>query len=847
MALFWSTSSAPTVAFPGIEFTYDPLTRANGAASAGAGSTIWDTQDLGGATPHLVVASNALAVDANDGGALTVGSDQDQLRTFRVKATGGYFAWFYRIQSPTTSNWTAYWLLVNGLDWTLFKRTTGGGSNTTVINVTTGSTLSVGEQIGIRVYGNLHEAYVLRSGSWSNVYSVTDSSISAAGVSCMQLGSTSFRADTVQSGYPNLQPPGGAVTIYVDPDHAGASDTYDRATASDPSTPVRTIKRGCELAFATQDWADTVSVEVATVADATNIDPRMYPVVDFDRFVTSSIPFRDNSANQKIIVQGVRSGSGTWTRGVNATGAQPIWAGHDDRSLKNWEFRNFQIGYDSGAVDGNGDPLDVLGVRSSQRPEDVTHRDIHFTWGVANVEYWTGELLYEDCTINAPLSKFQGQGQPYDGRGFGFSSAAGDPLGGNHAGHATIRRCTLDGIRGNDAVQAGLGVGDGSQIDAQLLVEDCLFHNVTENGPGGNPNFHTDSVQVLGGYRFIFRRNVYIGCTNALMCSDYENYWVTFENNLIYGGGAPVQGQGFHIIEIWHNTILGAFFADSAIIIFAPKNSPADMTYLLTCVNNLTSGISIASGVNLDPDSLIDKNAVTTDPGGTSAYGSNLSGLPEMGTSARMSGLPTTTLEGGSTVFPTNYELANTPVVSPGIGQGREGITGLPSSDRLGRAFPVGARDIGCHQSDPAVAVATTARSPYVISRSPTPGATGVGSTSSVSIVLYPKPGEGIDPSTINATTFFAMGPSGGVLPVTSVALSGPNGSGHYTVALDVDGEFMPWVVYSVRMTQSVQDTEGSHLAQVESWNFRAAGTDPAIVTGGSSPGTSIDWYVSSF
>lgn len=829
--------------FPGDLVLVDDANRADGGAHEGGGSTIWDDIDLEGAASGLKVVSNQLGSNPGGSGANTVDSLDDFIRVFDIAETGGFFGFYYRLQDAGTANWTGYWVLIDGFTVKIRKRpVAGGGSDADVGSHTPSSTLSGGDKIGVRALGDLHELYFYRDGEWDDtpVISETDSTISAAGPGNLVFGATGFRVENVWSADPELPEVEGPFTLIVDADHTEASDVRNRTQATDPETPLATIQRAVELAYATPGWGDTILVKPAEVANAVDaVDTRCYAAVDFNRFSSASaIPFKDNSANMPITVQGDRTGE--FTRGVPddpETATFPRWMGWDSRSLKNWVFEGFQIGYDEGTEDGEGNRLDTLNHRSHQRPEDMVCREIHWTSGGFNVEYWTSTtddgLLVEDCTVRCPLSQYEGgSGRFFDGRGFGFSSQAGDPLGGDHSGHATIRRVDFLGVRGNDGVQWGLGAYD--QADGQAVVEDCLFHNVTELGPGGNADFHTDSIQILGGYRYIVRRNVFIGCTNALMASDFRNQHVTFENNLVFGGGGQVQAQGCDILEIWHNTLLGSAFPGSSVLIFAPKNSPADMTYLLTYVNNVSTGLNIEVPDTIGPESTVGPGCInTTDPGWVSPWGTFLAGLPEFGTSARLDGLPTTTIEGYAA--PANYELANSPADSPGIGDGVT-VEGLPAADRLGRAY-ASPRDSGCHQSDPGTVVTPAPRAPYVVSRSPASGATGVNAATSVTAVLYPKPGEEIAAGTVSIDSAFVTDSAGFTVPAV-VTLSAPNVNGEQTVTVDLkatlvptvtEGNLFPLVLYTARLTSAIEDTEGSAIANT-TWQFRVAGPGSAAI-----------------
>jgi hypothetical protein len=798
------------VPFPGETNVFDDCTRANGAAEAGAGATIWQNMDLGGAASSLNITGNELAWDGTgDGnGTLTVNDDADFIRIFDVTALGSYFAYFFRLSDADGADWEGYWLIVSGNSWKLRKRV--GGSSTDVASVTESSIAGDGDLVGLRAYGDLLEVYHLTGGDWTSVISVEDSSFSADGVQALALGGTNMRVGQILSADPSLAAPEGPFTIYVDPDHASSSDSYNRTQASDPATPVKTMQKAAQLAYATPEWGDTISVAYATVADATNADPRMYYGIDNDVFTTIPLPFGDNTGNEPITVSGEPDGDD-----------RPLVNYINGHELKNWVFEDFQQGYDQ-------EDVSVNNLGSLSRCEDLTFRRIHYTSGGYNVDCWSGELLWDDCEINAPLTTF---GQ-LDGRGFGFGYLPIDGQAGEGSGLAHFDGCRFIGIRGNDAIQAGLGGVTEEWSESKLLVENCLFHDVAE----GIELYHTDSIQCLGGYEFEVRNSAFIGCSNALVATDFHNRKIIFENNLCVGSGGIVQLQGTDDFVMQHNTLISYGFEDSAVIFFTRF---IGATNKVTIQNNILGGIFYrdSTAEAHDDASVIDHNIVMTDPGWDSGFGTNLVGLPEFGYSARLADIPTERLvnpppDWASTPFtmPPNYELANDPFDSPGIGQG-VAVSGL-THDRLGRAYS-NPPDVGCHQSDPGTVVTAVARAPYVLDRVPAPNSTSVSKASDVSLILFPKPGNAIDEDTIIEANARLTDPGGESIPLSELALD-DMGGGVYRIRMDPDGNLFPYVVYTARFESEIADEEGAELAEDVSWSFRVIGTEgPAVGTGG--------------
>jgi hypothetical protein len=310
---------------------------------------------------------------------------------------------------------------------------------------------------------------------------------------------------------------------------------------------------------------------------------------------------------------------------------------------------------------------------------------------------------------------------------------------------------------------------------------------------------------------------------------------IRFENNLISGplSPTPVQASGFEHLILRHNTIDVKFTTpQDASVGFVVKYVGA--ARLLTCVNNILSGFYMRDEpleTYFDDASVIENNIVTSQPGWVTPYGTNLPGLPEYGTSARLNSIPnqvvTAAEQTSGTITGTiarTWELANTPTLSPGIGQGQ--ATDI-ASDLLGRAH-TSPPDVGCLQSSSGVAVTPVPRPPYVLSRTPAPGATGVPATPSMSITLYPLPGQTIDAATVTSGVFTLTDPSGQTIPST-VNVNSATG----VISLTVQGFLYPLVIYTLTLTTAVADTQGNHLASTQTWTFRVAGPSSPAVYGG--------------
>lgn len=815
--------------FPGPTTIFERPDRADGAASAGAGATIWDTIDLGGGSSSLVVSDHLLAITSNDNGALTVGSFDDLLHViFFDTITAGPFGYFWHVQNGDSGSWEAYWLVADALDWQLKKRV--GGVVTTLDEATVTSSLFAG--VAVRSYNGLHEVYRYEQNEYDQtpLLSATDTDLGSGKIR-LNLPFTSWRVREIQQADPSLALPDGPFMLHVNPDHPDASDDRTRLEASDPDTPLLTATAAANLAYATPDDADTPWGDTVLVYPAENANPddqhgetSVYNFLDHRSFSRGTFPggwpFGDNDGFHPITVKG----------NLDVDGTKPKMAGLNTRGLTNWVFEDIQFGYDVGSG------FEYNTITTLERVGDLQFTRIFFTGGGHQVFLSTGFLNYTDCDFRSGLNP-AGLGQN-DGRALVFSYGPNDADGGENSADITISQCRFTLVR-SDAIQVVMGGKAPADQWGTFICEDCVFWNVTANGEGGNDTFHTDAIQSAGGPAFIIRRNIFIGCDDAYIASDFGHGLIRIESNLMVGWGGNIQVQGYDHFVMQHNTIINYFFAVDASVIFSTRYTP---TNLLTEVrNNIVGGFQFRDGSardNLDDASIFENNLVFTDPGGEipGGWGTNINGLPELGTSARLDDIPdTTVMPGFPDPIPRNYELSNTPINSPGLGQGSV-LEDPPATDLFGRAW-ADPPDVGCLQSDPGTAVTPTARPPYVLVKFPAVNASGVARNVSVVATLYPKAGESIEPDTIDVSSAYVTDPTNTVLPAV-VSLGGLDGNGKQTVTIDPRGSFddlahegllLPLVTYTAHLTADIEDSEGSALVAT-SWAFVIIGPDgPAI------------------
>jgi hypothetical protein len=724
-----------------------------------------------------------------------------------VAVSSGYLAMFFSVQNGGTSGWEGYWFI-----WTI------GGAfaiNKHVAGVTTplatlpSSPFAQGDKIGLKRLGAAIQVYRRPSGgAWDQtpVINITDADLEAAGAIALE-GAGGWQIDNLTGTLPVGWTAGGGgggpppppptptpTTFYVNAAAAGASDTHTRLEAQDPNTPLRTVQAAGVLAVP----GDTIVVEPAANANPLDaFDTHVYIGLhtDLDDFKNPIVPYGDNTGNTPITLQGHVLGDGT----------RPKLRLCDGLLFKNWVVQDFQIGYDR----GSGRDYLTSGTLHNAG-NGLTYRRVTFTGGGHYVVSWTGDLLYEDCTIYSPFSPDQGSSNFMDGAGFHLISVDTSD-GTQRVGTATYRRCHFEDVVGEDCCQAGIG-------GSTLIVEDCTFLSIRQSGAVASA--HTDCVQVLGSNEVHITGCWFLDCDSAFIASDGENNLIRLENNLVVGGGVQWQGQGTHEWIIRHNTILKSFYGLS----LAFGGRTVGLVQKITMVNNIFEDFAFTDAI-VDPASVVTNNICLNAPGKVTPYGTQLPGVTEFGTSARMAVLPVPAPTW--TTYNRDYELSNDPVPTAGIGQGVH-LADL-TVDRLGRARKA-TPDCGCHESDPAVLVGAAARAPRVLSRAPASGVLNASPDTDIEVVLFAMPGAQIDPATVTESSFYATDPGGFILPTVSVSVGPPDGQGHQLLTLIVAGPLWQYVHYHGVLTTDVADTNGNHLEVAQEWDFRVSGpASPAV------------------
>jgi hypothetical protein len=806
--------------------TWDDFNRSDGNVYDGAGAALWDTEAFPGSGSNpLDVVSNAMKTGTAEawGSTLHTLGELAMVVTFRA-APGGNpdyaaFAW------GVVDSSHYYELLVNSSTWRLYH-VNGSQSELAASGQSAPGTGATNRLLVMHTTAGGIEIFRELAGTWDETPVLSSAQPVVSGVQAFNFQSTATTA-IEQIDFVDLSGPASPVTMYVDADHPAASDARTRLEATNPATPFHSIGAAMRVAFSSPAWlltgdgtGDHIFVKRSTTSAAPldAIDPGVYPAVASTKDASGenapALPRANNLGSAPIVVEG----DGDWTNPATRV----KWLGPSGRFFKGWQFKNFQIGYNPDPDPAN--PLDVRTRLAFGQAENLEFDKLYFTRGGIEFSACFGTIEIHNFYLTAPLPATV---QSLDGRGFGIGYLPDFAEGPTGTELVWIHHGIIEGVRGNDAIQAGMG--GPNDPGSHLLIEDMTFHDVSEE-VGYEEFFHTDSIQMQGGAKLTVRRCGFFGCADAVICSDYHNSQITVEANVAIQDGAVFQFQGYDHLVFRHNTViqLGTFGRDASLRFYTRFIGTQK---LVTVVNNILGGIAYGDSAAQvhHPASVIDRNIVVTNPGASTGYGTNLTGIPEFGESARTAIYPATTRKFGP--ITRAYELANTipnPAVAAGLNLA-DTPEGPVASDIQGRAY-LTPPDLGAFQNSPAIPVAPVPRAPYLIDRSPLLNAINVSPTTSIVAVVYPKPGfqlAAVDPS-----AFYVRDVNGNHLPIVGIAVSGVDVvTGYQTITLDIDGSLYPLATYTVAITSAIHDTEGSAIVPAE-WSFRVVGPSGAAVYG---------------
>lgn len=610
------------------------------------------------------------------------------------------------------------------------------------------------------------------------------------------------------------------VTLYVDADHPDRSDTWTREQAADdPDSPFATMQAAAMLL----QRGDTLQVEPSTLGNANPADP-----VDPDLYAGIV------SDGASVILPAAQNGGSDPIRVVAhiVDGVRPKCRLLDFYRVANWQFEGFQKGYDRGSGHDNNT------VSGLQDCADLTFTNILSTGGGWNCIAGSGLMHFDQCKTYSPF--LEGNTHFLNGTGFHI---LGSSTGVNTTGEWKFTDCYFEQVEGEDCIQCSLGQPDAeSEADrgGTLEVRGCEFRNIVLNPDLTNPP-HTDCIQLLGVREARIVKNRFVNSIQPLIASDNQNGRIFIAGNVVDGCQNGLWAQGTSVLIYAQNTIKGLF---SGIAVGDRLNQTIPgFTQKLIIVNNIATSLDFSAGVVIDPTSVVTNNVCYQRPAQITPWGTQIDGLPEFGTSARLVAAGLTEGDVSDWGDPSGrLELSNSPVHSPGIAGGRS-LAGLGltddeladlATDILGRPYAT-PRDVGAFQSDPDDDVTPAPRPPYILDLTPAPGSTAARDTH-VTARLLPVPGQTIDAATVTTTTArVADATTTTALPAV-VTIGAPDGDRFQLLTIDIkstlnplrEARLWPLVLYTATLN-GVEDTDGSAIVPT-SWQFRADGPGgPAV------------------
>jgi hypothetical protein len=675
-----------------------------------------------------------------------------------------------------SSGWGAVFLVLIGgatTDTWELREKPVGGSASVLASVSGVSKLGPGDSIELEVIRTHVGAYKVNGGVATQVVAPTTTTISGAGKFGLELAPAAGTLDGIETLLGGTVIPVGN-TIYVDRSSAAASDSHTYTQAQDPLTPLATS----DAAVAMVQSGDTIRM----------IDGGG----QFPEFVALSPILATN-----VTVEGPDASTGWHVRRLHL------------RGVDRWTFRNLiTLG------DTQGDLSELDGCFN------LTFVNWQAQRGGANILAAQGDWLWDGGSVQAPLD---GPVVSFlDGVGWRFHYAF-DTV--NEIGNVEFRDHVFSNVQGEDGCQF-LG---GAFHVGYLKFTRCYWHDFTQSTESNAP--HTDGVQVIGANLVIFDSPKFERVPSMIISSDDFVQELQLLNAYFKGepvGGYSTQFFGMkHLIArncTWEQSNFGGLRVgyDSRLDAFS---GGVPITPIIDVANCIIDKLAYTEGIDVPAN----PQAATI----TQAH--NLVGVgPTQATDHQAFA------EYGHTAS-TDLELANSPAgtnvlaIDTGVAHAADAL--VPLLDRLGRSRKGAGTDLGCHESDPAVSVIVDPRALRVVGFAPVPSAVDVAPSANVSIVLFPKPGETLDASTVSAASFYVTDPGGRHLPVVSVSVGAVDGAGFQTVTIDVDGDLYPYVVYTAVMAATVADTEGSTLTAAETWTFRALGpATPAVYSPTSPP-----------
>ncbi len=239
------------MAFPSTALL-DDFTRANSGSSAGANWTM--SQQLFGISSNALYNATGSGYSIGYWNPITPGPDSEAYATYSTLGnSGNEVSLWVRMTNPVVANFTCYGITHTAVTNTFRIRKFVNGTGTDLTTQTL--TLAAGDRLGVEVIGTTLRAYKYTAGAWSQVATVTDSSISAAG----RVGAT------IQNGSARLDDFSGGTVV-----SGGTPITGSDSAALTESTPVLLAANGVtDSAALAESSALVIAQDVAGTDSAT--------------------------------------------------------------------------------------------------------------------------------------------------------------------------------------------------------------------------------------------------------------------------------------------------------------------------------------------------------------------------------------------------------------------------------------------------------------------------------------------------------------------------------------------------------------------------------------------------
>jgi hypothetical protein len=576
-----------------------------------------------------------------------------------------------------------------------------------------------------------------------------------------------------------LQEPAGPATLYVDADHASASDAGDRDDAQDPDTPLETMQRAIELVVSgdTIRWVKSTGVyagftatnEESTATDITIIGPE---TEDRDDWVSTE----------------------RWT-----------WV---DRVR--WKISN---------VITDGTPGEPPRMYRTVCGDDPTIENWWAKQGGAEILHWSGHFQINAPRIEAPWdSDFAGAYMT----GAGFRIGSQYTLDGFQADDLTINDPFFINIGGEDALNLA-GLGNDSHTGTVRVVNP-YFENVRQ---AVGATAHTDCIASAGCDRLeIINPEFGPNCESYIIASDgYINEFVLINGKCI---GTPlVTGYSVQLSGVRDALIVNSTFANSrfgGLRFYVNSNPVEDPTRLI--FNNIIDKYNIDDGW-VPTEAEQHHNAILSGP----RTDDDLIGFPEFGTSVDTDH---ELANSGWTSVGINAGFVTGAPTLDRLGRSRNGTLDIGCHES-NPAVPVTVDPRPPYLSS----LNVTDNDGNSISAV---GAVDVYRYTSIEAVMNPRPGTEIDPATVSSSSAFVRDSDGYTIPAI-VTLGELDEDSLQTILIDLKYSISPTIQegkldllgeYTIVLTTAIKDTDSPQSVFAgTTTNFRVVGTGQAAITRG--------------